>query len=198
MTKLIDSKSGERKYLNRDERKAFLAATQLEEAKVKYYCQLLYYTGCRVAEGLQLSPTLLDYSSRTVTFRTLKQGKDKNNNDITRHRVNELPEAYMNELQGVYGILKKQKSAKLATLPIWDFTERTAYNYVTRVMANAGITGRAASPRGLRHSMGVSLAMAKVPVGTIQQVLGHASITNTMIYLDVVDDERRQLVSQVW
>ncbi|WP_187271193.1 hypothetical protein [Neolewinella aurantiaca] len=37
MTKLIDSKTGERKYLNRDERKAFLAATQLEEAKVKYW-----------------------------------------------------------------------------------------------------------------------------------------------------------------
>ena len=89
------------------------------------------------------------------------------------------------------------KGVKLAE-PVWKFTERTAYNYVTRVMAKANITGKAASPRGLRHSMGVSLAMAKVPVSTIQQVLGHASIANTMIYLDVVDDERRELVSQVW
>lgn len=42
------------------------------------------------------------------------------------------------------------------------------------------------------------LAMERVPVNVIQQVLGHASVKNTMIYLDILDDERRQLVSQVW
>jgi len=33
---LTDPVTGHRKYLNREERKAFFAATQLQEAKVKY------------------------------------------------------------------------------------------------------------------------------------------------------------------
>lgn len=195
---LYDAKTGERKYLNARERQAFLEATQLEEAKVKYYCQLLYYTGCRTAEGLQLSPARLDYSEQTVTFQTLKQGTNQVGEPIVRYRTNELPETYLNELQDVYNILKLQRSRKQREQPIWAITERTAYNYVTRVMQRAGISGTAASPRGLRHSMGVALAINKVPVNTIQRVLGHASISNTMLYLDIISSERRDLVSQVW
>ncbi|WP_157976255.1 tyrosine-type recombinase/integrase [Lewinella sp. IMCC34191] len=73
-----------------------------------------------------------------------------------------------------------------------------ARNYVADVMRAAGITGKKATSRGLRHSMGVMLAMEKAPVSVIQKVLGHASVKNTMIYLDILDDERRQLISQVW
>lgn len=195
---LLDLTTGERKYLNHDERKAFFQATLLEEADVKYYCQFLYYTGCRVSEGLQITPARLDYGNKTATIRSLKQGTDRHGKEIIRYRVNELPESYLHELQGVYSILKHQKSAKAASEPLWKFTDRTAYNYVTRVMKKAGITGKMASPRGLRHSMGVSLALNKVPLNTIQRVLGHASVNNTMVYLDVIEDERRQLISQVW
>jgi site-specific recombinase XerD len=195
---LFDPATGERKYLNREERRAFFQATLLEEADVKYYCQLIYYTGCRTSEALQLSPARLDYSSNMITFRNLKQGKDRNGIEIVRYRQNELPESYLHELQGVYGILKRQKSKAAAKAPLWGFTDRTGYNYVTRVMAKAGITGSKATPRGLRHSMGVSLVLAKVPVSTVQRVLGHASISNTIIYLDVIEDERREMVSQVW
>jgi integrase len=45
--------------------------------------------------------------------------------------------------------------------------------------------------------MGVMLARERIPVNVIQKVLGHASVKNTMIYLNILDDERRQLVSQI-
>lgn len=194
---LFDIKTGERKYLNREEREAFFKATLLEEAHVKYYCQLLYYTGCRLSEALEVTAERFDYTQKGVVFRTLKQGKDKDGNPIIRYRFNELPETYMNEIQGIYGILRKQ-GTKAGALPLWDFTDRTARTYVKRVMAKAGVTGKKATPRGLRHSMGVILALNKVPANTIKNVLGHAAIKNTLIYLEIIDDERRELVSQVW
>lgn len=194
---LFDIKTGERKYLNREEREAFFKATLLEEAHVKYYCQLLYYTGCRLSEALEVTPERFDYAEKGVVFRTLKQGTDKEGNPIIRYRFNELPETYLNEIQGIYGILRKQGS-KAGALPLWDYTDRTARTYVKQVMAKAGITGKKATPRGLRHSMGVILALNKVPANTIKNVLGHAAIKNTLIYLEIIDDERRELVSQVW
>ncbi len=46
--------------------------------------------------------------------------------------------------------------------------------------------------------MGVMLVLNKVPGNTIKDMLGHRAIKNTMIYLQMVDDERRGLVSQIW
>ena len=194
---LFDIKTGERKYLNREERKAFYEATLLEAAHVKYYCQLLYYTGCRLSEALEVNPDRFDYSQRGVVLRTLKQGKDEHGDPIIRHRFNELPKKYLEDIQGIYNILRK-KGRKAGQVPLWSFSDRTARTYVKRVMAKAGITGKKATARGLRHSMGVILALNKVPANTIKNVLGHAAIKNTMIYLDIIEDERRELVSQVW
>lgn len=65
-------------------------------------------------------------------------------------------------------------------------------------MERASIEGTKATPRGLRHSMGVMLAMNKVPANIIQNVLGHSNIKNTLIYMEIVEQERRSLVSQIW
>jgi integrase len=194
---LTDSVTGHRKYLNKEERKAFFTATQLQEAKIKYLSQFIYYTGCRLSEALEVTPARLDYANKTVTIRTLKQGT-RNGEQVIRYRSNELPESFLNELQGVYNMLKLQGSPKTSDRPLWPVTDRTARKYVKQVMEVAEIVGKHATPRGLRHSMGVSLAMNKVPANIIQKVLGHASEANTMVYLDVVQDERRELVSQVW
>lgn len=194
---LLDA-DGARKYLTPEERTAFLEATQLREADVKYPLQLMYYTGCRPSEALQVTPNRLDYRAQTVTFRTAKQGTDAAGEQRVRFRQNELPARWLQEMQGAYSILRSQKSKRRGDEPIWGFGVRTLYNYVTRVMAAAGIDGPAASPKGLRHGFGVALALENVPASTIQQVLGHASIKNTLIYLDVHGEARRSLVGRAW
>lgn len=195
---LKDPKTGERKYLDRDERRAFLEATQHMEARKKYYCQLLYYTGCRLSEALELRYNSFDFKRGYVTIRTLKQGS-RDGKPVERYRDNELPQTYLNEIRGFYATVRGRRPHKLAASePLWSITDRMARNYVSDVMTAAGISGRRATSRGLRHSMGVMLAMEKVPVNVIQKVLGHSSVKNTMIYLDILDDERRQLISQVW
>ena len=195
---LKDPTTGERKYLDREERRAFLDATQQQEPRKKYYCQLLYYTGCRLSEALAVSYNNFDFQRYYVTIRTLKQGT-RDGQPVERYRDNELPESYLHEIQGFYATIRGRRRHQIvATEPLWSISDRMARHYVADVMAAAGITGRKATSRGLRHSMGVMLAMEKVPVSVIQKVLGHSSVKNTMIYLDILDDERRQLISQVW
>ena len=47
MNELFDNLTGERLYLNAEERKAFLERAKTKENDVKYFSLMLYYTGCR-------------------------------------------------------------------------------------------------------------------------------------------------------
>jgi site-specific recombinase XerD len=77
--------------------------------------------------------------------------------------------------------------------------ERSAgQNYIKKVMVAAGISGIKASSRGLRHSMGVMLALEKVPVNVIQDILGNKFPESTQIYLQVLGEDRRRLIARVW
>ena len=69
---LIDIHSGERKYLNREERQAFKMAALYMELSIQTFCLMIYYTGCRLGEALEVTPNRLDYDGERVLLRTLK------------------------------------------------------------------------------------------------------------------------------
>lgn len=192
ITELIDQKTGERKYLNADERKAFLEASTYMKPDIKFYCRMIYYTGCRTGEALAVTPDALDYQEMGVVIRTLKQNPNR-----PLFRFLELPESYLKSLHDVYRVRDKQ-GQKAGKSKIWTFKIRTAQNHIKAVMNEAGITGLKATARGLRHSMGVMLVQNKVPLNVVQKILGHRNIKNTMIYADAVGEERREMVSRVW
>ncbi len=189
---LIDHKTGERKYLNREERTAFFDATRYMDPDIKFFARMIYYTGCRPGEALEVTPDKLDYKEKGVIIRTLKQNPDR-----PYFRFLELPDSFLESLHDVYAIQDKQQQ-EAGKSKIWAFTDRTGRNYIKAVMNEAGITGTKSTAKGLRHSMGVMLALDKVPLHTIQQILGHRSINNTRIYAEVVGEERRGMVSRVW
>ena len=153
---------------------------------------MLYYTGCRRGEALATTPNKIDYSEKAVFIQTLKQ---REGNSLPRYV--ELPENFLEDLHNVYDVRRKQ-GPKHGDTRLWGFTGRTAWNYVDQVMREAKITGTKASPKGLRHSMGVALAVDKVPLHTIQQILGHRHIQSTQIYTMVAGEERRGMISRTW
>ena len=66
---------GNRKYLNLEERLAYFAAVDKALAKPddrekRTFALLLYYTGCRISEGLAVTHDNIDYAGQAVTFRT--------------------------------------------------------------------------------------------------------------------------------
>ncbi|MEI6193048.1 MAG: tyrosine-type recombinase/integrase [Verrucomicrobiota bacterium] len=55
-----------------------------------------------------------------------------------------------------------------------------------------------ASPKGLRHGFVDACLTQKIPVPTVQKLLGHARMETTAIYLEVTDDEERELATRLW
>ena len=66
------------------------------------------------------------------------------------------------------------------------------------MMAQAGISGAHASPKGLRHAFGVKASADTRNPRLVQKWLGHRSIETTAIYMDAVGDEERELASRMW
>lgn len=193
---LIDIHSGERKYLNKEERQAFRQAALYMEPSIRTFCLMMYYTGCRLGEALEVTPDRLDFDDQRVLIRTLKQNRQKPDR-ADRYRIVELPNEYLATLQSFFKA-KSRRGTKTGAKPIWTFTTRTGQNYVKKVMNATGISGKKASSRGLRHSMGVMLALDKVPVNVIQDILGHKFPESTQIYMQILGEDRRQLISNVW
>ena len=60
------------------------------------------------------------------------------------------------------------------------------------------IKGPQACARGLRHHFGVNAVMKGVALPLLQKWMGHASITTTQIYTQIVGDEERLVASKMW
>ena len=65
-------------------------------------------------------------------------------------------------------------------------------------MAQAGVRGPHASPKGLRHGFGVAAVTAGVPLNLVQKWLGHAQLSTTAIYADAVGEEEHVIAARMW
>ena len=179
-------RDGNRKYLNPTERKAFYQATGDESNLAeRAFCLVLLYTGCRVSEGLNLTPQRIDLRGKTVVFETLKRR-------VRGHfRSVPIPDSLVRQLQK---ILNKEPSAS----PVWTFSRTTAFRLVKSRMTHAGINGAMACPKGLRHGFAVACIAQNIPLPTIQKWLGHARLETTAIYLNATGDEEREFAKRLW
>ncbi|WXG55641.1 MAG: tyrosine-type recombinase/integrase [Candidatus Sedimenticola sp. (ex Thyasira tokunagai)] len=76
----------------------------------------------------------------------------------------------------------------------------TAWRMVKRVMAKAGIEGKQATAKGLRHGFGIAMLSRKypLPINVLWDLMGHSDTKTTEIYLQAIGDEKRKLVMQAW
>lgn len=183
---------GKRLYLTPEERQRFRdTARAQDDHHARTFCQFLYYTGCRISEGLEVTPQRFDWTEQTVTLRTLKK-KGKNRDKVFR-RV-PLPSAFMDELD----IIHHLKGKKASKGELWTFSRPTAWRRVKGVLQAAGIDGAHANPKGLRHGFGVAHALSRTPMPVLQRWMGHSDPKTTGIYMQVTGDEARELAGAAW
>ena len=137
---------------------------------------MLYYSGCRLNEALSIQYGRFDLSEKGVSIETLKRRKRG------VFRFIDLPEDFLEKLNDVYQVQKLQADPKQKNEILWSFTDRTGQNYIKQVMSQAGIIGKKASPKGLRHAFGITAVDCKIPPHQIQEWLGHRFIESTAIY----------------
>ena len=194
----IFSPSGERLYLNKDERARFLQASNDESPVDRMFCQVLHDTGCRPSEALALFADRVNFEG-SITFRTLKKRTHDGRGRVKLPQYRAVPVSLrlIEKLDLVFGVrqLQQKKDSLAAQIPFWPMSRTTAYRLVKRVMDRAGIEGKQATAKGLRHAFGVAMISAAkpVPIHLLAKAMGHSSTKTTEIYLSVIGEEERGL-----
>lgn len=193
------SKTGNRLYLNAEERAEFLAAARKRPARDRTLCETLHYTGCRPSELIEIIPARIDLSGGTVTMRTLKKHKDAAGRARIVHRSVPVPPAYLDTLNTAFGIREAQKSKKLASVSIWPLSRVRVWQIVKTVMIEAGIPDAPhRTVKGLRHGYGINATSNGVPLNMLSKWMGHESIETTAIYADAVGKEEQDIAAKMW
>lgn len=192
LKELYDSITGERLYLNHEERERFINATKFQDNDIKYFCQVLFYTGCRLNEALGVLYSRIDMEEQGIIIETLKRRRKG------VFRFIDLPSEFLERFNDVYNIKKQQQEKEEKNQRIWTFTDRTGQNYVKKVMKIAKIDGKKACAKGLRHSFGVMAVENKIPLPQLREWMGHRFIDSTAIYMQAKGKERRSLAQRMW
>lgn len=188
---------GNRKYLTLSERRRFIAAADaIDSPVVRTYCLTLLHTGARVSEVLALTPRHIDFEAGVVILRSLKKRRDEGSPPV--YRAVPIPDALLQELVKVHGVVDSQQSTECRDIRIWAWCRTTAWKRVKEVMGTAGITGAQASPKGLRHGFAVGALVAGVPDVTVMRWLGHARLETTLIYTEAVGAEAHLIAERMW
>ena len=186
------SGAGERKYVNHSERLRVLEVMQRLERERALFSLLLAWTGGRVSEVLAVRANSFQVERNLVALRTLKR---------RRPHVREVPIApgLMTAVDKHFHLRELQRNPETANQRLWPWSSRvTAWRFVKAAMLEAGIVGRPACPRGLRHGFGVGTLQASVPLNLVQRWMGHARISTTAIYADVSGDEEAAFAERFW
>ena len=187
----LHSSDGQRKYLNRGERGRALAAMRRLPESRRLFAQVMAWTGARVSEVLALTPRSFQLECGLVTIVTLKR---------RRFSVREVPVPadLMAALERFFGLRQLQVEEAAGTRPLWRFCRMTAWRILKTVMRVAGVSGPQACPKGLRHAFGVGTLQAGVPLNLTQKWMGHARISTTAIYADIIGPEEAAFAARFW
>ena len=185
---------GNRKYLTADERKRFFdaipeALTDRNGREKRTFALMLYYSGCRISEALEVTTGRIKYEREGVVFRTLKRKKQS-------FRFVPLPSPFLDKLDDVHHI--KDFVEKEPDKKVWSFNRKTGWSAIKSVMEKAGIKGAQATAHGLRHSFVIAHQQIKTPPHMIQEWLGWSSTQMLGVYGRAFGNEERDLASGIW
>lgn len=188
---LIDP-AGNRKYLTPEERRAFIVAAGSATPELETFCLTLAYTGARISEALAITPRRVDFSARGIVVECLKKRKKG------VFRVVPVPDCLLERLEAVHHVRERQTNAVQANERLWDWGRTKAWGEIKQVMTAAGVPPSVRQPKALRHAFGVQGTLAGVSLTIISRWLGHADISTTAIYTQVVGPEERAFAERMW
>ncbi|MGC8955322.1 MAG: site-specific tyrosine recombinase/integron integrase [Fervidobacterium sp.] len=173
-------------FLTIDEVKAIIEAFNEEkELKYKTIILLLYFCGLRVSELCNLKVEDVSFYPPYVKVVMGKGNKDR----LVPISDSVVPflERYVQKYKPkIYFIESRGKAIHPATV----------FRIVKRAAKRAGITKKI-HPHTLRHSFATHLIMNNVNVKIVQELLGHANLSTTSIYLHVADKEKFEAVRKL-
>ena len=151
-----------------------------ETIKSKLILQLLYSSGLRVSEIVNLKPQDLNFDEKIGWVRGGKGGKDRL--FILSEKLIKKLEKFINKNSDWQYVFSKNNA----------LTTRNIQKIVQNTTKKANIE-KSVHPHTLRHSFATHLLDAEVDLRKIQELLGHSSIATTQIYTHVSKEQLKSI-----
>lgn len=150
--------------------------------------ELLYGLGARISEVVGLDVDDIDRTSRAALLR----GKGDNQRivPVGRYALEAL-DAYLTRARPSLAAKGRGTPALLLGVRGTRLTRQAAWQIIQRAAEAAGLPP-SISPHTLRHSYATHLLHGGADVRTVQELLGHASVTTTQLYTQVTVDSLRE------
>ena len=191
------------KALDVDEVEALLDAAAFDQTVISRrdtaLLELLYATGARISEAVALDVDDIkrpdaagsDSSSGTGTVRLLGKGDKERLVPVGRAALRAIDD-YL--VAARPGLAEKGRGSPALLLNVRGtrLSRQSAWAVLRGAADKAGIR-RDVSPHTLRHSFATHLLDGGADVRTVQELLGHASVTTTQIYTLVTVDRLREV-----
>nr|WP_169618243.1 site-specific integrase [Ruegeria sp. PR1b] len=173
----------QRKSFTPAQERAIRQAASSFSDETRLLCQLLYLTGCRLSEALNLRINCIDTEGLLIVFHTLKQRKQK------RLRAVPVPEGFIQALCAL---------PRSADGRFWSYSRWTARRRVKEVLHAAQIHGALAHSRTFRHSYNDRGKRVGVPEPVRRALMGHRSQSANNAYGMLISAELHHEAQQLW
>ena len=148
---------------------------QKNQIRDRLIISMLYYTGIRKSELLALNWNDIDLSKSVLTIRS---GKGRKYRTIPIHpKLQSLLDLYLEQRLPLknYALFIGEQGKRLS--------RNSFANILTMYLKLSGLDLKGFSAHSFRHSFATHLVESGVDIFTVQELLGHASLDSTKIYI---------------
>ena len=179
---------GARLYVNHEERGHFVESARRAQPEARLLALTLLLSGCRLSEALALRGQSVQVEAGVLSIQTLKTRRAQ--------PIREVPiPKWLAKALVASESMPEELLWSSAGVPL---NRSQAYRWIKAIMAEAGISGPQACPKGLRHGFGVHALTSGVPLNMLQKWMGHASMSTTAIYANATGPEERVIAERMW
>jgi site-specific recombinase XerD len=156
----------------------------IRNVKHKLILGLMYSSGLRVSEVVNLKVKDFDFENKLLFVRNAKGAKDRTT--ILSKKVSDVMEKYLRNKNSNDYVFESEFKKKL--------TERTVQKVFAKALGESEIK-KCASCHSLRHSFATHLLEGGTDIRYIQELLGHKRLETTQIYTKVAKNKLKNIKS---
>ena len=164
-------------------------AEQFVDIRDRALLEMLYGSGLRVSELLNLRPARIDLSRETV--RVLGKGSKERIVPISRSAAGRMRDYFAARVAHLNALGRKDPGTLWISDRGLPLTRYRAYQIVHRHLA--ALHGEKASPHVLRHCFATHLLDHGADLRAVQELLGHSSLATTEKYTHVSAERLKQV-----
>ncbi|MCF7795609.1 tyrosine-type recombinase/integrase [Patescibacteria group bacterium] len=192
---LAKQESRQVEFLEKDELEKIMNApydtksSEIIKLRDNAILEVLFSTGLRVSEICSLKKEDINFNKEEFTIRG-KGGKIRI--VFLSDRAKYILKQYLDKRTDVYPYLFIRHDIDLAKNETKNLTTRSIQRLVKKYSKIAGIT-KNVTPHTIRHSFATDLLYNGADIRSVQEMLGHSSITTTQVYTHITNKRLKDI-----